>query len=564
MIKLKYLLFEITDKVKQQFIDKVKKSGYHLTDDQFKYYIDIFEKRKDNRIFPSKDILAYSYDKDNPQKNQFTFKYLENLIDQNFSRESNVKYDANNINSTSNDIIYNQNGITIWDADTKEKCIKYGKYGNNYCVARPDSSNMFDSYRYQKKLTFYFIMDKTKKAHDPFSFFSIAVPDGITPNDKNKDQYYVTDKNNNINTLESWNFIIRNNNNIKDLQDLFKSKPLTPQEYERYNKFKSTIHDDAYKPLSYDDKLFYIQMGHRLSKVKFFASNSKLQDIYIQTGQRSIEDWYDELSMKQKIVANKIHTKKAEELAERYGWEKNIITGKYSTKRYVKIEDKLTFAGKLLIKFDKVRWFNCSESNITSLEGCPIEVEENFDCSHTNITSLEGAPQKVGGYFNCGNTNITSLKGCPKEIGISLMCNKTKITSLEGCPQVGYGIDCSDTNITSLEGAPEKVKFFICVNTKITSLKGAPLRVYGKFDCSNCVSLISLEGAPERVNDFNCSNTAITSLKGAPIKVRNEFRCIDTNIQTLDYLPDGINTGAVPKHLEKEFVEILNAQYQHN
>lgn len=561
MIKLKPLLLELSDGAKKQFIDKVRKVGYDLTDDQFKYYIDIFEKRKDNRVFPSKDIFAYAYDTDNPQKNQFTFKYLENLIDQNFPRESNVKYDANNINSTSNDIIYNENGITIWDADTKEKCIKYGKYGKGYCVARPDSSNMFDSYRYNNKLTFYFIMDKTKEAHDPFSFFSIAVPDGVVPNDKNKDQYYVTNQHNEINTLESWNFIIRNNSNIKNLQKLFKSKPLTPQEYERYEKFKSPIHDDAYKPLSYDDKLFYIQMGHHLTKIKFFASNSKLQDIYIQTGQRNIEYWYDELSMKQKIVANKIHTKKADELAERNGWMKSAITGKYSTHKYVKIQDELILAGKLLIKFDKVRGFNCSESNITSLEGCPREVVENFDCSYTNITSLEGCPEIVGGYFNCGNTNITSLEGCPKEVGISLMCNKTKITSLEGCPQVGYGIDCSYTNITSLEGAPEKVKFFVCTNTKITSLKGAPLRVFDKFDCSNCVSLISLEGAPERVNDFNCSNTAITSLKGAPLKVRNEFKCIDTNIQTLDYLPDGIETGAVPKHLWKEFNNILNAQH---
>ena len=416
MIKLKYLLFELSDKVKNQFIDKVRKSGYDLTDDQFNYYIDIFEKRKDNKIFPSKDILSYSYDKDVPQKNQFTFKYLENLIDQNFSKES-IKYDINDSDMNSKDIIYNQNGITIWDADTKEKCIKYGKYGNNYCVARTDSSNMFNSYRYKNKLTFYFVMDKTKKNSDPFSFFSIAVPDGINPNDKNKEQYYVTDKNNHINTLKSWNFIIQNNSNIKDLQNLFKSKNLTTQEYERYNKLKYPISDENYNKLNYDDKIFYIQMGHKLTEIMFFNSNSKIQDIYIQNGQNNVGNWYDKLSMKQKILLNKTQNKKIEIIANHNGWKKNIITGRYSTEKSVEISDDLVYKGKLLIKFDKV-------GGDFSYAGC------------TSLTSLEGAPQEIGGSFYCYNCeSLTSLEGSPTEVGGSFYCYDCEsLRSLEHLP----------------------------------------------------------------------------------------------------------------------------------
>ena len=60
------------------------------------------------------------------------------------------------------------------------------------------------------------------------------------------------------------------------------------------------------------------------------------------------------------------------------------------------------------------------------------DINGYFDCSNTNITSLEFAPKHVGGNFNCGSTKITSLEFVPQSVGGSFGCSDTKITSLKG------------------------------------------------------------------------------------------------------------------------------------
>ena len=37
------------------------------------------------------------------------------------------------------------------------------------------------------------------------------------------------------------------------------------------------------------------------------------------------------------------------------------------------------------------------------------KVNGNVDCSNNNLTSLEGCPQEVGEHFNCERNNLTSL-----------------------------------------------------------------------------------------------------------------------------------------------------------
>ena len=68
--------------------------------------------------------------------------------------------------------------------------------------------------------------------------------------------------------------------------------------------------------------------------------------------------------------------------------------------------------------------FNCSNNNLTSLEGCPHTVG-HFDCQGNNLTSLEGAPHTVGGYFSCEENPLKSLKGIPKYIGANFYIDKT-------------------------------------------------------------------------------------------------------------------------------------------
>ena len=134
---------------------------------------------------------------------------------------------------------------------------------------------------------------------------------------------------------------------------------------------------------------------------------------------------------------------------------------------YLKNFEHFISKGKLTIKFNKVTGvFNCSSSNLTSLEGCPKEVGWNFYCSKNKLTSLEYAPEKIGGGFDCSDNKLTSLEGYPKEVRKWFNCQKNKLTSLKGCPEkINGDFNCSDNKLTSLEDAPAKV--------------------VGNFNCSN-------------------------------------------------------------------------------
>ena len=99
------------------------------------------------------------------------------------------------------------------------------------------------------------------------------------------------------------------------------------------------------------------------------------------------------------------------------------------------------------------RDFDCSSSQLTSLEGAPREVRGNFDCSENQLTSLEGAPQEVGGNFYCDRNQLTSLEGAPREVKRDFYCDRNQLTSLEGAPQeVGGYFDCRGNQLTSLKG----------------------------------------------------------------------------------------------------------------
>ena len=69
--------------------------------------------------------------------------------------------------------------------------------------------------------------------------------------------------------------------------------------------------------------------------------------------------------------------------------------------------------------------FNCSNNNLTSLEGCPHTVG-NFICQGNKITSLKGAPHTVRGGMSIGDCNdLISLEGIPKTVGVNFFITKT-------------------------------------------------------------------------------------------------------------------------------------------
>ena len=74
------------------------------------------------------------------------------------------------------------------------------------------------------------------------------------------------------------------------------------------------------------------------------------------------------------------------------------------------------------IQFNIVKGdFDCRRGDLTSLRGCPREVEGGFYCTSNELTSLEGAPEEVRGHFYCNdNNNLT-------EDDVRAICNVKKL-----------------------------------------------------------------------------------------------------------------------------------------
>ena len=97
------------------------------------------------------------------------------------------------------------------------------------------------------------------------------------------------------------------------------------------------------------------------------------------------------------------------------------------------------------ITFGKVGGdFDCSYNMLTSLEGCPREVDGDFYCVSNKLKSLEGSPDKIDGDFDCSYNMLTSLKGCPSEVGGNFDCSNNKkqftINNIKGFCKVGGDI----------------------------------------------------------------------------------------------------------------------------
>jgi len=160
---------------------------------------------------------------------------------------------------------------------------------------------------------------------------------------------------------------------------------------------------------------------------------------------------------------------------------------------------------KLPVNFEKVSgYFDISNNNLDSLEGCPKEIEKDFNCSYNNIASLFGSPNSVGD-FNCSNNRLKSLSYTPKEVE-------------------GY-FDCSNNEITSIAGSPRTIKgYFKCSHNKLHSLKGGPKYIYEYFDCS-----------------FN----EIDNLKDSPITVGKDFICHVNELRSLDDIAEEIGWDVI-------------------
>lgn len=203
------------------------------------------------------------------------------------------------------------------------------------------------------------------------------------------------------------------------------------------------------------------------------------------------------------------------------------VRGDVNLRRFT--EYKLESLKKLPIQFGRVAGsFICPQS-LTTLEGCPEWVSNDFDCSTTSIKSLQGSPKYVGFGFDCSGTAIKNLEGGPSEVGGDFGCHSTLLTSLQGAPQtVGGRFTCFSSNLRDLSGSPREVglEFGVCLSGFLTSLEGAPLRCE-KIFLLELPNLKSLVGMTQDVLNINIHSCGLTTLEGCPESISGDFQLRD-------------------------------------
>ena len=201
---------------------------------------------------------------------------------------------------------------------------------------------------------------------------------------------------------------------------------------------------------------------------------------------------------------------------------------------------------KLPVKFKSIDgYFDISDNNLISLEGCPKTVTKDFNCSKNKLVSLFDAPIDVG-EFDCSHNLLKNLSYCPKE--------------------VRGNFNCSFNEITSIKGSPRSIKgYFKCNDNRIASLKGAPQHIDMYFDCSHN-HLETLVGGPVSVGqDYICQGNNLTDLDGLADEIGWDLQ---TNVR-LNHLNSSYNEegeyfkykGAqVIAHIYKPIVALNNAE----
>jgi hypothetical protein len=151
-----------------QFKEEAEDLNIQVSDEQLKKYIERFDTLKNNPKVTEKDLRKYSLSK------------LIKLV----TSSPGVELPNEEEEDQTPDVVYNDNGITIWNGAKQGNCITYGASqrmpgGSKWCITEPGGS-YFGRYRYGAEYnypTFYLAKNNNLPDSDTLSFVSLQVLD---------------------------------------------------------------------------------------------------------------------------------------------------------------------------------------------------------------------------------------------------------------------------------------------------------------------------------------------------------------------------------------------------
>ena len=159
-------LNEYTDKevnvLMTKFREEADDLNIQISDEKIKEYIERFDQLKNSPKVTDKDLRKYSLSK--------LIKLVRSM--------PGVDKPTDEPEDDTPDVVYNDNGITIWNGAKQGNCITYGA-GENWCITRPGGS-YWGQYRYgssYKYPTFYLAKNTNLSDSDKLSFVALQVLD---------------------------------------------------------------------------------------------------------------------------------------------------------------------------------------------------------------------------------------------------------------------------------------------------------------------------------------------------------------------------------------------------
>jgi len=237
-----------------KFKEEAEDLNIQIDDEQLKKYIERFDALKNNPKVTEKDLRKYSLSK--------LIQLVTSSPGAELPKEEEPEDDTP-------DVVYNDNGITIWNGAKQGNCITYGASqklpgGSKWCITEPGGS-YFGTYRYGQSYdypTFYLAKNSNLPDSDKLSFVSLQVLKG--------GEYKFTNRANNpgMEGPFSWEELNRRVPWLKDIPNLKNTLKYIPfskseKESEKFRSSPLTIKQWAKEPFSVKKQYLIIRSGSR-------------------------------------------------------------------------------------------------------------------------------------------------------------------------------------------------------------------------------------------------------------------------------------------------------------
>jgi hypothetical protein len=252
--------------IKEILMDRFKKENTAITDDILDYYISSYVDNFDELYTQM------------PPPTQLSFSDFEHYIDGMNKGLAN----AGKMSTEDIETVYDDNNMIIFQPKTRDQCIRL-KNGRSWCTSREGGSNLFYNYRLDNRRTLYYVIDQDKEYSDlNFAVVVLVDPDGdMSLADGSNSGRYSGHQN------IPWGEITQKIPKLKNLQQVFKPKPLTGEELELINQIRNTrVNDNPIEDLGSEERAeMWLEIkSPRLSDVQFGNLTPVLRKKYIALG----------------------------------------------------------------------------------------------------------------------------------------------------------------------------------------------------------------------------------------------------------------------------------------